>query len=248
MLQGWAVHLGAVGDEEHDEVGAGDDVKDVAEGAGVLGEAAGAGLVTGGGALAQADGHLDVDARSLERVLHVLGLRRRLGAPADDSNLHVRIACSAVCLRCMCACGVCASAVSCVPAGVCVLAVAEECSLLSVLIHGIGVSFGNASSAIYTPGRRLGRVSGAPRAQECGLGGGCAAEEQETSTSSPLPATLAGGCVIGVHSVSGNGAAAYTPHTTPAVCKGDTAAVVDELRIRVIQRPQPEQGCRRNKP
>mmetsp|Transcript_79567 Transcript_79567/g.192796 ORF Transcript_79567/g.192796 Transcript_79567/m.192796 type:complete len:601 (-) Transcript_79567:30-1832(-) len=82
------VHLSlrGIGDEEHDEVGLGDDVEGLAEGAVLLGEAARAGLVVGLGGRPETDADLGVHAGLLEGVAKVLRLRGRLGAPADDAD------------------------------------------------------------------------------------------------------------------------------------------------------------------
>ena len=80
------LRLRGVGDEEHDEVGLGDDVEGLAEGAVLLGEAAGAGLVVGLGGRPETDADLGVHAGLLEGVAEVLRLSGRLGAPADDAD------------------------------------------------------------------------------------------------------------------------------------------------------------------
>ena len=85
-MRGVQLRLRGVGDEEHDEVGLGDDVERLAEGAVLLGEAARAGLVVGLGGRAEADADLGVHADLGEGVLEVLRLRGRLGAPADDAD------------------------------------------------------------------------------------------------------------------------------------------------------------------
>ena len=77
--------LGGVADEQHDEVGLLDGVEHLTERVVVLREADGARGLEAGGALAQAD--LDLDVRALQRVAQVLRLRRRLRAPADDTDL-----------------------------------------------------------------------------------------------------------------------------------------------------------------
>mmetsp|Transcript_25254 Transcript_25254/g.63637 ORF Transcript_25254/g.63637 Transcript_25254/m.63637 type:complete len:468 (+) Transcript_25254:613-2016(+) len=79
--------LGSVGDEQNDHVAVGDDVKDLAQGALLLGEVALLRLGRAGRAGAQANADLNVHARLRERLAHVLRLRGRLGAPADDADL-----------------------------------------------------------------------------------------------------------------------------------------------------------------
>ena len=80
------LRLRGVGDEEHDEVGLGDDVEGLAEGAVLLGEAALAGLLVRLGGGAETDADLGVHASLGEGVAEVLGLGGRLGAPADDAD------------------------------------------------------------------------------------------------------------------------------------------------------------------
>jgi hypothetical protein len=76
---------GCVGDQQQRHVALADHLVHLAQGAVLLAEAHGLGLLHGGGAFAQAD--LDLDARALERLPQVLGLRRALRGPADDADL-----------------------------------------------------------------------------------------------------------------------------------------------------------------
>jgi hypothetical protein len=86
MAAGVHLRLRGVGDEQHHEIRLGDDVEGLAERAVLLGEAARARLLVGLRGGAEADAHLGVHARLLQRVAEVLALRGRLGAPPDDAD------------------------------------------------------------------------------------------------------------------------------------------------------------------
>mmetsp|Transcript_31421 Transcript_31421/g.60588 ORF Transcript_31421/g.60588 Transcript_31421/m.60588 type:complete len:506 (+) Transcript_31421:387-1904(+) len=82
------VHLSlrAVRDEQQDQLRLRDDLKNLAQGSVLLGEAAGFCLCLRGRSSAEADLHLDVDARLGNGVAQVLSLGRSLRAPSDDPD------------------------------------------------------------------------------------------------------------------------------------------------------------------